>query len=110
MKKLQSIGFSDERLYGGIDEYARSRGISFSRATTELADAGLNFFNRTDSINPEVLMEKLRSYEAQISLLQKSLESAQKEIERLWKLSDLNRGEGGRSGGSGKNLKSKKKK
>ena len=107
MKKLQSIGFSDERLYGGIDEYARSRGISFSKATIELADAGLNFFKRTDSINPEVLMEKLRSYETQISLLKKSLESAEKEIERLWKLSDLNRGEGGGSGG---NLKSKKKK
>ena len=87
MAKLQSqsIGF-DEELSGGIEAYAERKGISFSKATTELASAGLNLFRTTESLNPEILKHKVRDQEERIKILTESFDMARKEIDRLWSL------------------------
>ena len=85
MAKLQSIGF-DEELSGGIEAYAERKGISFSKATTELASAGLNLFRTTESLNPEILKHKVKDYEERIKILTESFDMARREIDRLWGL------------------------
>jgi len=58
MAKLQSITFPDD-IRQGIEDYSKSKDISFSSATVELANAGLIFFKKFGTINVDLVAEKM---------------------------------------------------
>ena len=65
-----NIYFEGEDLQKAIEEYSKKRGISFSKALVELAAAGLNFYDRFNNLNVDLIQEKIKTSDRVWSLLE----------------------------------------
>jgi hypothetical protein len=71
-----NIYFEDEKLRRNLESYSKEHRKSFSETVLEFAGAGFSLFQKTGSVNTDVLMEKLKTFE-------EAKKEAKKEIEFL---------------------------
>ena len=83
MAKLQTIGFDDE-LHKKITEYAEKKDMSFSRATVQLARAGLELFEKTGSLEVVSVYPELRAALERNERSKELLRMAEAAEMRLW--------------------------
>jgi hypothetical protein len=83
MAKLQSIGFDDE-LHERISAYAEKKHMSFSRATVELAKAGMDFFDKSGTLDAISSHPELAELMGKLKRTEDLLKASEEEKIRLW--------------------------